>query len=113
MTVSRKTSLYENHKKLGAKLIPFSGFLMPLQYSSIIEEHKHVRSMAGIFDVSHIGEFIIKGDPNKDRIKCNDLYKEYQIWIKAQFNDGKLIDPIILAIILLCFLYELKHKFIK
>ena len=69
MTESRKTSLYENHKKLGAKLIPFSGFLMPLQYSSIIEEHKHVRSMAGIFDVSHMGEFLVKGDKVKFTVK--------------------------------------------
>ena len=60
MTDFYKTSLYNNHEELGAKLIPFSSFLMPLQYSRIIEEHKHVRTKVGLFDVSHMGEFIVK-----------------------------------------------------
>ena len=65
MTDFYKTSLYNNHEEMGAKLIPFSGFLMPLQYSGIIEEHKHVRTKVGLFDVSHMGEFIIKGENAK------------------------------------------------
>ena len=102
MTVSRKTSLYENHKKLGAKLIPFSGFLMPLQYSSIIEEHKHVRSMAGIFDVSHMGEFLVKGDNAKEflqKVTTNDI--DLLKIGKAQYSaicnqNGGIIDDLLI-----------------
>ena len=57
----RRTSLFDEHVKLGAKIVPFAGFEMPLQYSSIIEEHRWVRQSAGVFDVSHMGEIIIKG----------------------------------------------------
>ena len=102
MTDSRKTSLYENHKKLGAKLIPFSGFLMPLQYSSIIEEHKHVRSMAGIFDVSHMGEFLVKGDNAKEflqKVTTNDidLLKAGKAQYSAICNkNGGIIDDLLI-----------------
>ena len=102
MTESRKTSLYENHKKLGAKLIPFSGFLMPLQYSSIIEEHKHVRSMAGIFDVSHMGEFLVKGDNAKEflqKVTTNDidLLKVGKAQYSAICNqNGGIIDDLLI-----------------
>jgi len=57
----RRTPLFDEHVKLGAKIVPFGGFEMPLQYSSIIEEHRWVRKSVGIFDVSHMGEIIIKG----------------------------------------------------
>ena len=102
MTESRNTALYENHKKLGAKLIPFSGFLMPLQYSSIIEEHKHVRSMAGIFDVSHMGEFLVKGDNAKEflqKVTTNDI--DFLKVGKAQYSaicnqNGGIIDDLLI-----------------
>ena len=55
------TPLHEEHKKLNARMIPFDGFDMPVQYSSIIEEHHAVRKKVGIFDVSHMGEIEIKG----------------------------------------------------
>jgi aminomethyltransferase len=51
------------HEQLGAKMIPFAGFLMPVRYSTDMEEHRAVREAAGIFDVSHMGEFLLKG-PN-------------------------------------------------
>ncbi|QNB45175.1 glycine cleavage system aminomethyltransferase GcvT [Thermanaerosceptrum fracticalcis] len=57
----KKTTLYELHKKLGAKMVEFSGWEMPVQYTGIIEEHKAVRSAAGLFDVSHMGEILVKG----------------------------------------------------
>jgi len=57
----RKTPLYDIHVNLGARIVNFSGWLMPVQYESIIKEHEAVRSNAGIFDVSHMGEFILKG----------------------------------------------------
>lgn len=61
MLTLKKTSLFEEHKKLGAKLAPFAGFEMPIQYSSIIKEHNAVRTKVGLFDVSHMGEFLISG----------------------------------------------------
>ena len=54
-----KTCLYEKHLALGAKMSPFAGFIMPIQYSSIIEEHNAVRHAAGMFDVSHMGEIFV------------------------------------------------------
>ena len=57
----RKTPLYDVHRKLGGRMVEFSGWLMPVQYESIIKEHEAVRSNAGIFDVSHMGEFLLKG----------------------------------------------------
>ncbi len=57
----KRTPLFEAHQKLGAKLIDFGGWEMPVQYTSIIEEHKAVRETAGLFDISHMGEFEIGG----------------------------------------------------
>jgi aminomethyltransferase len=57
----KRTSLYEEHRALGARMIEFGGWEMPLQYTSILEEHRAVRSYAGLFDVSHMGEFEIAG----------------------------------------------------
>lgn len=56
-----KTSLYERHVRLGAQMVPFAGFLMPLQYASIASEHTAVRNSVGLFDVSHMGEILISG----------------------------------------------------
>src|SRR5437667_9985013 len=60
-TVPKKTPLYEEHVGLGAKIIPFGGWLMPVQYTSIVEEHQAVRNGVGIFDISHMGQFIVEG----------------------------------------------------
>ena len=76
MRESLKTTLYNHHDQLGAKLVPFAGFLMPLQYSGIIDEHKHVRSKVGLFDVSHMGEFIVSGKNAKkflQNVTINDI----------------------------------------
>lgn len=59
--MSQRTSLYEEHLKLGAKIVDFAGFEMPIQYTGVIEEHQAVRKAAGLFDVSHMGEFEFKG----------------------------------------------------
>ncbi|HQF28378.1 MAG TPA: glycine cleavage system aminomethyltransferase GcvT, partial [Bacteroidia bacterium] len=55
------TALTEVHKALGAKMVPFAGYLMPVQYEGINIEHETVRNAIGVFDVSHMGEFILKG----------------------------------------------------
>jgi aminomethyltransferase len=73
----RRTALFEAHRKLGAKMVPFAGWEMPVQYpTGILAEHHAVRSSAGVFDVSHMGEFEITGpDRNAfvNRITCNDV----------------------------------------
>jgi len=57
----RKTPLYDEHVRLGAKMVPFSGWLMPVHYTGIVEEHQAVRNSVGIFDISHMGQFIVDG----------------------------------------------------
>ena len=47
--------------RLGAKMVPFAGWLMPVQYTSIVEEHLAVRNNVGVFDISHMGQFIVDG----------------------------------------------------
>jgi aminomethyltransferase len=72
----RKTPLISEHERLGAKLAPFGGWLMPIQYSGIIAEHAWTRDMASIFDICHMGEFMIRADAIKsgfDRIVTLDL----------------------------------------
>ncbi len=57
----KTTPLYEEHRRAGAKLIPFGGWLMPVQYTSISEEHQAVRNAVGVFDISHMGQLIAEG----------------------------------------------------
>ncbi len=61
MSPQKRTALFATHQKLGARMTNFAGFEMPVQYSGIIEEHTAVRSAAGVFDLSHMGEFEISG----------------------------------------------------
>src|SRR5258705_586483 len=76
MTVKR-TPLYQMHVELGAKMVEYAGFEMPVTYpDGITAEHKAVRTGAGVFDVSHMGEFEVTGpDRNAfvNRIACNDV----------------------------------------
>src|SRR6266404_1734130 len=58
-TAAKKTALYDEHVRLGAKIVPFSGWLMPVQYTGILEEHQTVRNNVGIFDISHMGQLIV------------------------------------------------------
>jgi aminomethyltransferase len=57
----KRTPLYEEHVRRGAKIVPFAGWLMPVQYSSIVEEHQAVRNNVGMFDISHMGQLIVAG----------------------------------------------------
>ena len=57
----KKTPLYDAHVALNAKMVDFGGWALPVQYSSILEEHKAVREACGLFDVSHMGEFFVRG----------------------------------------------------
>ena len=100
MTI-QKTSLHEDHLSLKAKMAPFAGFDMPLQYSSVKEEVQAVRSSAGVFDVSHMGEFLVVGaDAVKfvDFIVTND-FKNAEM-LKAVYSplcrdNGTVIDDLI------------------
>jgi glycine cleavage system T protein len=76
----KNTALTDVHIALGAKMVPFAGFNMPVQYSGINDEHETVRNRVGVFDVSHMGEFILKGDKALDlvqKISSNDAAKLY------------------------------------
>ena len=57
----KKTPLYDEHVRLGAKMIPFGDWIMPVQYSGIIDEHRAVRNCVGVFDISHMGQLVAKG----------------------------------------------------
>lgn len=96
-----KTSLYDQHIKLGAKMVPFAHFLMPIQYTSIKDEVLAVREKVGVFDVSHMGEFMVEGPEAVafvDYILTNDFY---QLALnKAMYSplcreDGKILDDLI------------------
>ena len=64
-----KTALYDKHVSLGAKIVPFAGFDMPVQYSGVTEEHFAVREKVGIFDVSHMGQFFVEGPSAKNLLE--------------------------------------------
>ena len=60
--MEKKTPLYDLHLKLGGKIVPFAGYLLPVQYpSGVIAEHNAVRNACGLFDVSHMGEIVFEG----------------------------------------------------
>jgi aminomethyltransferase len=74
----KRTALAEVHEALGARMVPFAGFLMPLQYTSIHDEHHAVRRAAGVFDISHMGEFDFRGPRALEeiqRLTVNDAAK--------------------------------------
>ena len=74
----KQVALAQSHLELGARMVPFAGYEMPLRYTSVVEEHMTVREKTGMFDVSHMGEFIIDG-PNSlallQKITSNDVSK--------------------------------------
>ena len=74
----KNVALNDLHESLGAKMVPFAGYNMPVRYSSDIEEHNTVRNAVGVFDVSHMGEFVLEGPEAMDliqRIVSNDVSK--------------------------------------
>ncbi len=97
----KDTPFTQKHIALGAKMAEFAGYNMPISYSGINDEHAAVRSNAGVFDVSHMGEFILKGENALDliqRVTTNDASKLTDG--KAQYsclpnNDGGIVDDLI------------------
>jgi aminomethyltransferase len=97
----KRTSLYETHKAAGARLVPFAGWEMPVQYEGVIPEHKAVRSAAGLFDVSHMGEFVVEGKGSTDFLNSlltNDVAKvvdgqaQYNVML---YENGTIVDDLI------------------
>jgi len=77
-TTEKRTALYDEHLASGGRMVPFAGFLMPVQYSSLTDEHLAVRSRAGLFDVSHMGEIVVRGPRALEFVQlvsCNDHSK--------------------------------------
>jgi len=87
----KRTPLYEEHKKLGAKLVPFAGWEMPVWYTSVSEEHRAVRETAGLFDVAHMGTLEISGPYAADFLDIVSV--NYARWITAgESQYGGLLD---------------------
>jgi aminomethyltransferase len=99
--MARRTPLYDAHRKLGAKMVEFAGWEMPVQYSSLIAEHEAVRTAAGLFDVSHMGEveFVGKGALEAaNRLITNDLARiaDGQAVYAGLLNDrGGFVDDVV------------------
>ena len=97
----KKTTFNGIHKKLGAKMVEFAGFEMPIQYSSIIAEHKAVRNSVGVFDVSHMGEVFISGDKALEFVQyitINDASKLFpgKVQYSAMcYPDGGIVDDLL------------------
>jgi aminomethyltransferase len=78
MTQALRLPLHERHARLGAKFMEFAGWEVPIQYTTIVEEHQAVRQKAGLFDVSHMGKFRVRGARSRDfldRVLSNGLHK--------------------------------------
>ena len=99
--VAKKTPLYDEHVKLGGKIVDYAGWLLPVQYEGLIPEHNAVRNEAGIFDVSHMGEVVIKGKEAEaylDYLLTNDISKMEDNQIVYTFMcypDGGVVDDLL------------------
>lgn len=97
----KNITLHSLHESLGAKMVPFAGFDMPVRYASDLEEHMTVREGVGVFDVSHMGEFFLEGEGALDliqRVTSNDASKliDYQAQYSCLPNDtGGIVDDLI------------------
>ncbi|MEE9430097.1 MAG: glycine cleavage system aminomethyltransferase GcvT [Melioribacteraceae bacterium] len=102
----KQTKFYNIHKKYGAKLVDFAGFEMPVQYSSIIAEHKAVRNSVGVFDVSHMGEIFIKGKKALDFVQHITVSNASNLEVgKVQYSamcyeNGGIVDDLLVYKIL-------------
>ena len=101
-TALKRTPLYDAHVKAGARMVPFGGWEMPVQYSGIVEEHRAVRGAVGCFDVSHMGEFEVEGPQALaalQRLTTNDVAAlevgqvQYSLLC---YPDGGIVDDLTL-----------------
>jgi aminomethyltransferase len=97
-----RTPLYDRHRALGARLVEFGGWEMPVQYSGILEEHRTVRERAGLFDVCHMGEFRVEGDGALDylqRLVPNNVARladDQALYTQILRPDGGTLDDLII-----------------
>src|SRR5215472_6697678 len=98
----KRTPLYEQHCQLGARLVEFGGWEMPVQYSSILDEHRAVRTQAGLFDVSHMGEFGVRGTEALaflQRLVPNDVSRlalNQALYTQLCRPDGGVVDDLLI-----------------
>src|SRR6184192_1910042 len=97
----QRTPVHDRHVALGARIVPFAGWEMPVQYEGVIEEHRAVRTDAGVFDVSHMGEIEVEGPTAQELLQStlsNDVTRlapgqaQYTLLTNA---DGGIIDDLI------------------
>ncbi len=99
--MAKKTPFYDLHARHNAKIVEFAGYLMPIQYRGIVEEHRKVRSNVGIFDLSHMGEFIVSGKDAEtflQKVTVNDVGK-LSFW-QVQYScmcypEGGIVDDLL------------------
>jgi aminomethyltransferase len=97
----KRTPLYDAHRALGAKMVPFGGWEMPVQYQGIVAEHQAVRSAVGMFDVSHMGEVVFRGPRAREavqRLVTNDVGKlkdNRALYTCMCYPDGGIVDDCI------------------
>ena len=97
----RKTPLYDRHTAAGGKIVPFAGWLLPVQYSGVIAEHRAVRSACGLFDVSHMGELVLRGADalaNVNNLMTNDfsgMADGQARYSPMCYEDGGVVDDLI------------------
>jgi len=97
----KTTALSHVHEALGAKMVPFAGYNMPVQYVGVNHEHEVVRNSVGVFDVSHMGEFLLKGSDALDliqRVTSNDASKLFDGRVQYSClpnNDGGIVDDLL------------------
>ncbi len=106
----KKTFLHDEHIALGAKMVEFGGWEMPVQYKSILDEHKNVRQNVGIFDVSHMGQVFVSGDDALNflqKIVPQDVAKfslNHAHYCQLPYSNGTLVDDLII--------YKLENKYL-
>src|SRR5690349_1454462 len=100
-SADKKTPLYDEHVRLGARMVPFGGWFMPVQYTGIVDEHQAVRTAVGMFDISHMGQFVVSGNGARDWLDTmltNNVSKldvgqgQYTFLLN---DDGGVIDDLI------------------
>ena len=103
MTKMERTPLYDAHVAAGGRMVPFAGFEMPVSYAGLIEEHTAVRERVGLFDVSHMGEFIVSGPDTwtfLDRVVTNDcsrLEADGVLYTVMCRENGTVVDDLLVS----------------
>lgn len=102
MSEAKKTALYGEHVKLGGKLVEFAGWMLPVQFKGLVDEHKCVRNSVGLFDVSHMGEIRVQGENSLETLQwltSNDVSKlnagDAQYSLLTNFEGGIVDDLIV------------------